>query len=144
MNEYKHILFAADLVMADDDSIKKKVILLKNQNNAKLSILHVIEKSVSMSQTYEIPTFIEWENEIETTAKERLEKISKELGIKDENRHLLFGQPKQKILELAEKLNIDLIVVGSHAKNRIGWLLLGSTASAVLQHAKCDVLAVRV
>lgn len=144
MNEYKHILFAADLVMADDDSIKKKVALLKNQNKAKLSILHVIEKSVSMSQNYEIPTFIEWENEIEISAKERLEKISKELEIDDENRHLLFGQPKQKILELADKLNIDLIILGSHAKNRIGWFLLGSTASAVLQHAKCDVLAVRV
>ena len=38
---------------------------------------------------------------------------------------------------------VDLIVVGSHGRHGLA-LLLGSTADAVLHHAKCDVMAVRL
>ncbi|WP_292363901.1 universal stress protein, partial [Methylophaga sp. UBA1464] len=37
----------------------------------------------------------------------------------------------------------DLIVVGSHGRKGIK-MLLGSTANAILHHARCDVLAVRL
>ena len=43
----------------------------------------------------------------------------------------------------AQKLNADLIVVGSAGRHGMR-LLLGSTANAVLHSAECDVLAVRV
>lgn len=46
-------------------------------------------------------------------------------------------------MRIAEENNVDLIVVGSHGRKGIK-MLLGSTANAVLHHAGCDVLAVRL
>jgi universal stress protein A len=44
---------------------------------------------------------------------------------------------------MAEKINADLIVVGTHGQSGLR-LLLGSTANAVLHGVKTDVLAVKV
>lgn len=53
------------------------------------------------------------------------------------------GSPKHVILEEAEKLDADLIVVGSHGLGTIGRFLLGSVSQAVATHAQCSVLIVR-
>jgi len=44
---------------------------------------------------------------------------------------------------LAEKINADLIVLGTHGRHGLG-LMLGSTANAVLHGAPCNVLTVMV
>lgn len=44
---------------------------------------------------------------------------------------------------MAEDESTDLIIVGSHGRHGLA-LLLGSTASGVLHHSPCDVLAVRL
>jgi universal stress protein A len=44
---------------------------------------------------------------------------------------------------MAEELDADLIVLGTHGRHGLG-LMLGSTANAVLHGAPCDVLAVKV
>lgn len=46
------------------------------------------------------------------------------------------------IAELAESLNADLIVMGTHGRTGTARLLLGSTAGKVLRHARCPVMAV--
>jgi universal stress protein A len=46
-------------------------------------------------------------------------------------------------VRIADENQADLIVVGSHGRHGIK-MLLGSTANAVLHHAHCDVLAVRL
>ncbi len=53
------------------------------------------------------------------------------------------GSPKRVILDTAETLRADLIVVGSHGYGAINRFLLGSVSQAVAQHAKCSVLIVR-
>lgn len=54
---------------------------------------------------------------------------------------VIFGSPRTVIIEYAQKADADLIVVGSHSRR---WqALLGSTASAVVSQAHCDVLVVR-
>jgi nucleotide-binding universal stress UspA family protein len=47
------------------------------------------------------------------------------------------------ILDCATKWKADLIVVGSHGKNGIQRLLLGSVSEYVATHAKCSVEIVR-
>ncbi|MEP7111394.1 MAG: universal stress protein [Ferruginibacter sp.] len=53
------------------------------------------------------------------------------------------GSSKHVILEEAEKLGVDLIIVGSHGLGTIGRFLLGSVSQAVAMHAQCSVLIVR-
>ena len=83
------------------------------------------------------------QEQIQDTAKTHLTEFAEALGIKEENRHLIFGRPETEIHTLANEISADLIVVGSHGRHGLA-LLLGSTANGVLHGAPCDVLAVRV
>lgn len=56
---------------------------------------------------------------------------------------LLFGSPESRIVEAAEQMQADLIIVGSHGYNRWERLLLGSVSDSVVHHAPCSVLIVR-
>lgn len=55
---------------------------------------------------------------------------------------LLEGAPATAILQVAETEGIDLIVVGSHGKNALTNLLVGSVSSTVSQRAHCPVMVV--
>jgi nucleotide-binding universal stress UspA family protein len=56
---------------------------------------------------------------------------------------LLEGEPAEKILELAQKEPVDLIVMGTHGTTGLARLLVGSVAESVLRKAPCPVLTVR-
>lgn len=57
--------------------------------------------------------------------------------------HLLSGYAATEILRLAEELQIDLIVMGSHGLTGLAHVLFGSTAERVVRKAHCSVLTVR-
>ena len=56
---------------------------------------------------------------------------------------VLFGSPDSRIVEAAEQMKADLIILGSHGYNRWERLLLGSVSDSVVHHAPCSVLVVR-
>ena len=53
------------------------------------------------------------------------------------------GAVADTLLDLAREFDADLIVLGSHGRSGIG-RVLGSTASAIVHRAECDVLTVRL
>jgi nucleotide-binding universal stress UspA family protein len=57
--------------------------------------------------------------------------------------HLASGQPWREIVQLAEGLRADLVVVGSHNLTGLRRLALGSVSEHVVRTAKCPVLVVR-
>ncbi len=91
--------------------------------------------------------------EIESAVKENAEKILETTGNKlraifaEKNitvvTELLTGSPESRIVEKAEEISADLIIVGSHGYNRWERLLLGSVSDSVIHHAPCSVLVVR-
>src|SRR5215470_16686270 len=67
---------------------------------------------------------------------ETAEKRSKEIGgDATVSGEVLFGSPESRIVETAEQIKADLIVLGSHGYNRWERLLLGSVSNSVLHHA---------
>jgi len=56
---------------------------------------------------------------------------------------VLVENPKQVILDEAERWGADLIVVGSHGRRGIDRFLLGSVSEAVAIHARCSVEVIR-
>jgi len=57
---------------------------------------------------------------------------------------LEVGDPKSKILDVAEEWRADLIVVGSHGRRGFERFLMRSVSDAVARHAKCSVQIVRI
>lgn len=140
---YKNILLAIDLHPSCDETTAARAAQIAKESNAKLSIIHAIEhiNAYGMAQAY--PTVIDLEEQMAKEAKEALAKFSEKFGIPPSNQFVEIGSPKIVILDKADELKADLIIVGSHGRHGIA-LLLGSTANAVIHNAKCDVLAVRV
>lgn len=73
------------------------------------------------------------------------EKINGLVGSKGAKvtKDVLFGSPESRIVETAEDMKADLIVLGSHGYRSWERLLLGSVSSSVVHHAPCSVLVVR-
>jgi nucleotide-binding universal stress UspA family protein len=57
---------------------------------------------------------------------------------------LEMGDPKSKILDVAEEWHADLIVLGSHGRKGLNRFLMGSVSDAVARHACCSVEIVRI
>lgn len=57
---------------------------------------------------------------------------------------VVSGTPAAAIVQMAEELPAELVVVGCHGRTGLKRLLLGSVAETVIRAAPCSVLAVRV
>jgi universal stress protein A len=53
------------------------------------------------------------------------------------------GAPGPEIVLVAEQIQADLIVMGTHGRSGISRILMGSIAEHVLRHAHCPVLTVK-
>lgn len=146
MKNYKSVLFAADLLPEDDNPVAERVANIVQEMHAKVSLIHVVEPMIYnqiMDPTL-TSNYVELQTQLEDLAREGLNKLAAQLKVTEENIYLPLGRPADLILHIAEKIGADLIILGSHGRHGLQKLMLGSTANAVLQHAKCDVLAVRV
>jgi nucleotide-binding universal stress UspA family protein len=57
--------------------------------------------------------------------------------------HLRRGGAAEEVIDLAEELEVGLIVLGSRGRGRIRRALMGSVSDSVVRHAHCPVLVVR-
>ena len=144
MENYKHILMAVDF-FENDTVISNKARDLADRYEAELSIVHVVDNMPITDTVYglDLPFDLDLAAELMAAAKSKLAKLAKQLNVSENRTWLEMGSPKQEIIRVAKENHVDLIVIGSHGRHGLA-LLLGSTANAVLHHAQCDVLAVRL
>lgn len=64
-------------------------------------------------------------------------------GIVVSNEMIATGNPAQKIIELANREEIDLIVMGARSQTNLSSILLGSVSKRVLENTHSDVLIIR-
>jgi len=57
--------------------------------------------------------------------------------------HWRRGDPRHEIVQIAEDLGVDVVVVGSRGHGSVSRLLLGSVSSFVVEHAGVSTLVVR-
>ena len=56
---------------------------------------------------------------------------------------VLVGRPEHKIVEFANRHNVDLIVMGSRGLKGISRFVMGSVSRNVSERAKCTVMIVK-
>lgn len=141
---YRHILAAIDF-SRQTDQITAKAHELAQHDEAELSLIHVVENLpiIDSSLGPMVPYDLELTEQLVENARVRLMRLAESLQIPEDHYWLEMGSPKAEITRMAGERGVDLIVLGSHGRHGIG-LLLGSTASSVIHHAPCDVLAVRL
>ncbi|HEY8035927.1 MAG TPA: universal stress protein [Methylobacter sp.] len=144
MGAYQHILLAVDY-SEHGDLVARRAKQLAEKYQAKLSIIHVLDNIPMPDTTYGtvIPLDKDSGYELLEAEKTRLMQISDWLDVDQANCWMVWGAPKQEIVQFAEQERVDLIVVGSHGRHGLS-LLLGSTANSILHYATCDVMAVRL
>ncbi len=142
MGLYKHILVAIDLT-DEADLVLERARDIAEKNGAKLTLVHVVEP-LSVAYGSDIPLDLTTlQDEITQQARERIARLANKINVEKGEQHVVYGRPEREVHRIADKSDIDLIVVGSHGRHGLV-LILGSTSTSILHGAKCDVLAVRV
>lgn len=145
------VILAIDGTKQSDESIESTRIL-NLQENDEIWVISVLDMALPLSVDI-YAGYLPSTEELEKAAKENVERAleTTENRLKEifEGQNVsiytefLTGSPERRIVEKAEDLEADLIVVGSHGYNRWERLLLGSVSDSVLHHAPCSVLIVR-
>ena len=89
--------------------------------------------------------YVPLEEDLEKAAAEDLKVILDELlqaGLKAEC-SIEFGTPADTILDKAEALDVNLLIMGSHGKKGLSRFIMGSVAETVVRKANCPVLIVK-
>jgi nucleotide-binding universal stress UspA family protein len=60
----------------------------------------------------------------------------------DVTSHIASGRPSGVILDVADEVDADLIVVGARGLGALGRFVRGSVSTRIAHHATCDVLIV--
>ncbi|MDQ2993807.1 MAG: universal stress protein [Pseudomonadota bacterium] len=143
MKVYQKILLAVELDPSCDPETTTKAKALAEEFGAELYLIHAIEHMSSYGAAYGVAAGADIEEMLLENASDSMKKLGDELTLAKDRQIIKVGPARTIILEEADRLGADLIIVGSHGRHGIR-LLLGSTANAVLHGAACDVLAVRL
>lgn len=79
----------------------------------------------------------------ETKARQALEKRLADEKYKGVKLEVVFGGPASTIVQYAQRVNAELIVMPSHGRSGVSRMLLGSVAERVTRLAPCAVLVLK-
>ena len=142
---YKHILVPVDL--ADPELAKPALataVIMAEQSGGTIRLMNVLPLTPVMLAEYVPPDF---EAQQSKSAEEALVIVTNETGLDPARVSSIVRQGGiyQEILEEANAMKADLIVMTSHRPQRpaMRTYFLGSNAGHVVRYAKCSVLVVR-
>jgi universal stress protein A len=142
MRDYKNILLVIDL-SEDSSVIGERAKAIAACYGSEITLLHVVEYvPVEPMGEALLPT-VQIEGELVDRARQRLTELAQQLGLSQSRQLVETGGIKSEIIRSAQRLNADLIVLGSRERHGLA-ILLNFTEDAILHAAPCDVLAVRL
>jgi nucleotide-binding universal stress UspA family protein len=138
----ERILVPVDFSDCSLDALDYAVVVAQ-QAKASLMLLHVLEP-VSYGLDFTL-SHVRTREQVRKSWTKRLEELAATHQHPDMPIEYLLrgGFPADSILDAAQTLPCDLIVMGTHGRRGISHALSGSVAEAVLRKALCPVLTVR-
>ena len=144
---YKSLLVALD----GSKQSEKALILachLARDDNAELHIVHAPE-------ILQHPAVMTWglgsvtlgdHDELHVTGNKIVERAiveARELGVTQVHAHVVRGEPARAIIQEANKLGVEVIVMGCRGLGNLEGMAMGSVSHKVSHSAKCGVITVR-
>jgi len=140
MIDLKRILVPTDFSLTSEAALRYGIALAR-AFNAKLFLLHVPEHpGVAAEAEYPLGIYETMKNAAhqrlgELFTRNQVDELSPEYAMR-------IGDAPQEIVQFAAERNIDLIVMGTHGREGVARVLLGSVAETVVRRATCPVLTV--
>ncbi len=142
MSSIHMILHPTDFSPPSEHAFHLACALARDQH-ARLVALHVLEQPVIAYSGVAMAPPIPPPADQMTALRAQLDQLQAPFpGLEVEHR-LLEGAPVTAILQVADELKCDLIVMGTHGRTGLGRMLMGSVAEQVLRNAKGPVLTVK-
>lgn len=139
----KSILVASDLG-ASSEPVLHAAAVLAEQTGAQLHVIHACELPVLVYGTAAAGG-----SAVQQRIQRDLEKLEQQIrravpaSLRVASHEVHFGRPARTILQRAQRVEADLIVLGPHRRRPVGDLFLGSTADHVIRAAAVPCLIVR-
>src|SRR5688500_18451829 len=127
------------------ERVIERAIALARATDARLVLLHVVAPWPIIGKNLALTLAgAELSAAAEKCAEKKLAELQRSLRDDGVTAHAVHvsGDPRVCIIEQAERLTADYIVIGSHGHTAFYDLLIGSTAKIVLKRASCPVIIV--
>jgi nucleotide-binding universal stress UspA family protein len=144
---FTHILCPTDLKERAFIALKKAV-QVAHQFNSKITILNAHPEFMDQKEREMLRvSFDDLKDKYRRTAVESREEMKAEISkLHAEDIQVDYvlreGKPEAVIVETAEKLGVDLIVICTDGRNNIKDFVTGTITEHVINHASCPVLVV--
>lgn len=117
-----------------------------NHDDDELVLLHVldfVESGYSAAPDMALAGYWEeWYEQAEASGKKLLDNAAATLET-DPETEIIVGQPARAIVEYIEEHDVDAVVIGSHGRDGLSRVLLGSVAEIVVRRSPVPVTVVR-
>lgn len=149
MFRHKPILFPTDFTSYSFYAMKYALALARRYQ-ARLHIVHVIDATPMLP--WACPSHWMWWDDFHekeacmcTKAATRLQYYMQVLGKEgvEVDYRVVRGKPAAEIVRLAEELDCELVVIGTHSRTGVEHTLMGSVAEEVARHSTAPVLTIK-
>jgi nucleotide-binding universal stress UspA family protein len=144
--EFKNILIATDgskySVKAADEAI-----CLAKRSGGTLTVISVISDEYAAHENLELT--VKQREKIGNKAESDAEKYTREAREAAQKEavqakaFVMSGKPADIIIQMAQEIKADLVVLGSHGRTGVDKLLMGSVAERVIVLSACPILVVK-
>src|SRR5208283_2435253 len=137
----KSVLIATDFSEASEKALRHALAIARHYG-AKLYLVHVVS---SLGFTLVGPEAVNLATQIVSRDASELENRLVQSGALAGLRHEVIvtqGNVWDQLGKIISHEQVDLVVIGTHARRGLGKLLLGSVAEHIFRHAECLVLTV--
>lgn len=146
MPEFKKILCAVDL-SDQGESVAEYAVMMAKLTKSSVVAIYAAPTLTQYSGFHVPPNTIDnFVGEIVSGAEksmiEFVEQNFKNKGVEAKG-VVVTGYAAEEILELAEKEQVDLIVMGTRGRKGLDLFLFGSVAEKVVKNATCPVMTIR-
>jgi len=149
MRQDRPVVVGVDFLATGDEAIAHALRRGSEDERAVLHFVHALSPS-DLSDEFGEAEFDD-DEDLVTFARglvqRRVESVSKARGLAMDlaraTMHAQIGKPVLTLLALCERLDAELLIVGTRARRGLDRLVLGSVAEALVRQAPCPVLVVR-